>query len=98
VAVTHAKICAFVTMAAKMYGISAQDRVYEGLSVAVDFSVEGIWVAWMAGATLVPKSAGPSLVGRELRHFLATNHITALYCVPTLLAQGRSKIESGIWV
>ena len=40
----------------------------------------------MAGATLVPKPAGPSLLGTELARFLQEKHITALCCVPTLLA------------
>jgi non-ribosomal peptide synthetase component F len=86
VEITHASIGNFALMAAKIYGISARDRVYEGLSTAVDFSAEGIWVAWTVGATLVPKSAGPALCGHELRQFLAHNDVTALYCPPALLA------------
>jgi non-ribosomal peptide synthetase component F len=85
-ATTHATICSLVLRAAKSCGISAGDRVYEGLSAAFDFSSEGIWATWMVGASLVPKSAGPSLAGQELRQFLTTNHVTALFCVPTLLA------------
>ena len=43
------------------------DRVYQGMTIAFDFSVEEIWVPWMAGATLVPKPGRPSLLGTELR-------------------------------
>jgi non-ribosomal peptide synthetase component F len=86
VEITHAGICNFALTAAKLSGLSVQDRVYEDLSTAPEFSVVGIWVAWMVGATLFPKGAGPSLWGPELRRFLATNRVTALYCTPALLA------------
>jgi non-ribosomal peptide synthetase-like protein len=86
VAVAHSSICNFVRVAAEVYGVRAEDRVYQGLTIAFDFSVEEIWVAWMAGATLVPKPSGGNLVGRELHEFLSGRHVTALCCVPTLLA------------
>ena len=56
------------------------------MTIAFDFSVEEIWVSWMAGATLVPKPGGPSLLGAELAEFLQDKSISALCCVPTLLA------------
>ena len=62
------------------------DRVYQGMTIAFDFSVEEIWVPWVAGATLVPKPAGPSLLGADLHGFLTEHRVTALCCVPTLLA------------
>ena len=73
-------------MAAECYGIAPDDRVYQGMTIAFDFSVEEIWVPWVAGATLVPKPAGSSLLGMDLHAFLSERRITALYCVPTLLA------------
>ncbi|MGH3824472.1 MAG: amino acid adenylation domain-containing protein, partial [Pseudonocardiaceae bacterium] len=86
VAITHPSICNFVRVAAEIYGIRLQDRVYQGMTIAFDFSVEEIWVPWMAGATLVPKPAGASLLGQELHEFLSERRVTALCCVPTLLA------------
>ncbi len=86
VAVEHASICNFVRVAVEVYGIQPSDRVYQGMTIAFDFSVEEIWVPLVAGATLVPKPAGSSLVGHELGEFLKRNEITALCCVPTLLA------------
>jgi non-ribosomal peptide synthetase-like protein len=86
VAVGHASICNFVRVAAEVYGIASDDRVYQGMTIAFDFSVEEIWVPWMAGATLVPKPDGGSLLGPELGAFLRERRITALCCVPTLLA------------
>jgi non-ribosomal peptide synthetase-like protein len=86
VAITHPNICNFVKVAAEVYGLSAGDRIYQGMTIAFDFSVEEIWVPWAAGATLVPKPGGASLLGADLDAFLATRRITALCCVPTLLA------------
>ena len=55
VAISHASICNFVRVAAEVYGMTGGDRVYQGMTIAFDFSVEEIWVPWAAGATLVPK-------------------------------------------
>jgi non-ribosomal peptide synthetase-like protein len=86
VAVEHASICNFVCVAAQVYGIRPDDRVYQGLTIAFDFSVEEIWVPWMVGATVVPKPAGSSLLGLDLHEFLTERRVTAMCCVPTLLA------------
>ncbi|GAB3252793.1 Pls/PosA family non-ribosomal peptide synthetase [Arthrobacter pigmenti] len=86
VAVEHSSICNFVRVAAEVYGYQSDDRVYQGLTVAFDFSVEEIWVPWMAGATLVPKPSSTSLLGADLGRFLIDNRISAMCCVPTLLA------------
>ncbi|MBM7773397.1 non-ribosomal peptide synthetase-like protein [Actinokineospora baliensis] len=86
VAVEHASICNFVRVAGEVYGIRPDDRVYQGMTIAFDFSVEEIWVPWVVGATLVPRPSGAALVGYELAEFLAERRVTALCCVPTLLA------------
>jgi non-ribosomal peptide synthetase-like protein len=86
VAIDHASICNFVRVAVEIYGLESWDRVYQGMTVAFDFSVEEIWVPLLAGATLVPKPGGASLLGRELWEFLRAKAVTALCCVPTLLA------------
>ena len=86
VAIEHSSICNFVRVAGQVYGVRQDDRMYQGLTIAFDFSVEEIWVSWMVGATLAPKPPGPSLLGSELREFLAERRVTAMCCVPTLLA------------
>jgi non-ribosomal peptide synthetase-like protein len=86
VAVEHASICNFVRVAAEVYGIRAGDRVYQGMTIAFDFSVEEIWVPWVAGATLVPKPRGSALLGVDLHEYLVAHRVTAMCCVPTLLA------------
>lgn len=86
VKIQHHSIVNFVRVAAETYGYQPGDRVYQGLTLAFDFSVEEIWVPLLAGATLVPSQSGGSLMGEELHTFLAERKITALCCVPTLLA------------
>ncbi|TMJ01455.1 MAG: amino acid adenylation domain-containing protein [Alphaproteobacteria bacterium] len=86
VAIAHASICNFVRVAAELYGYAPGDRVYQGMTIAFDFSVEEIWVPLMAGATLVPARPGVSLIGDELADFLRDRAVTVLACCPTLLA------------
>ena len=86
VAIDHPSICHFVRAAAETYDIRPSDRVYQGLTIAFDCSVEEIWVPWAAGATLVPKPSGASLLGQDLHEFLSERRVTAMCCLPTLLA------------
>jgi non-ribosomal peptide synthetase-like protein len=86
VAVDHASICNFVRVANEVYGYVEDDRVFQGMTIAFDFSVEELWVPLLAGATLVPGPSGANLVGEELALYLAAKEITAFCCVPTLLA------------
>jgi non-ribosomal peptide synthetase component F len=78
VAIGHASICNFVRVAVELYGYAPGDRVYQGMTVAFDFSVEEIWVSLMVGATLVPGPAGTTLMGDELRNYLLKHHVTVL--------------------
>jgi non-ribosomal peptide synthetase-like protein len=86
VQIDHSSICNFVAVAAETYGIRPGARMYQGLTVAFDFSVEEIWVPLLSGATLVPAPAGGKLVGDDLQRFLAEQRVTAMCVVPTLLA------------
>ena len=86
VAIDHSSICNFVQVAANTYGYDDKDRVYQGMTIAFDFSVEELWVPLIVGAALVPAKPGASLVGFELHEFLLENKVTAMCCVPTLLA------------
>ena len=86
VAVAHPSICNFVRIAAELYGFAPGDRVYHGISMAFDFSIEETWVPLVAGATLVPNTSAMSLFDGELADFLESRDVTCLCCVPTLLA------------
>jgi non-ribosomal peptide synthetase-like protein len=86
VGIGHASICNFVRVAAELYGYAPGDRVYQGMTIAFDFSIEEIWVPLMAGATLVPARPGTTLMGDELGDFLRDRKVTVMACCPTLLA------------
>ncbi len=86
VAIHHSNICFFLNACTPIYGIAASDRVYQGMTLAFDFSIEEIWPTWIAGATLVAGPEDERRIGSGLERFLRENAVTALYCVPTLLA------------
>ncbi len=92
VVVEHRSICNFVRVAAYSYGYRPGDRVYQGMTIAFDFSVEEIWVPFVGGATLVPAPGEQALIGEELADFLRDNAVTCMACSPTLL----SSIESDV--
>ena len=94
VVIEHRSICNFVQVAAASYGYRPGDRVYQGMTIAFDFSVEEIWVPFMAGATVVPAPGQMPLVGDELAEFLRSNAITCMACSPTLLSSVDSDVPS----
>ena len=65
---------------------SPSDRVYQGFSLAFDASVEEVWLAFFAGATLVVGTQEMVRSGAALSAMLADAGVTVLSCVPTLLA------------
>ncbi|MFK0296258.1 Pls/PosA family non-ribosomal peptide synthetase [Streptomyces sp. NPDC090442] len=88
VAIAHSSICAFLAVVPDAYGVRPDDRVYQGMTLSFDFSIEEIWPTWTVGATLVagPAGAGSGRLGTELADSLEELGITVFYCVPTLLA------------
>lgn len=94
VVVTHQSFCNFIRVAAASYGYRPGDRVYQGMTIAFDFSSEEIWVPFAAGATIVPAPGQQPLVGEELSDFLRTHRITCMACSPTLLSSIESDVPS----
>ncbi len=84
--VNHSSICFFLSVCTPIYGVSAEDRVYQGMTLAFDFSIEEVWPTWLKGATVVAGPTGSRRIGSGLADFLAENRVTVLCCVPTLLA------------
>jgi len=70
----------------RLFGVRPDDRVYQGASLAFDLSVEEIWLALQAGATLVPAAPGAPNTGAALSRELAKRGVTVFSCVPSLLA------------
>ena len=79
-------ICHFLRSENARLGINANDKVYQGFSVAFDMSFEEIWISYLVGATLwiAPKAivADPE----ALYQALLNEQITVLHAVPTLVA------------
>ena len=68
-----------------LYGARPDDRVYQGASLAFDLSIEEIWMAFQAGATLVPATGALKHAGPDLSRLLAERGVTVVSTVPTLL-------------
>ncbi|MFC9620591.1 Pls/PosA family non-ribosomal peptide synthetase [Streptomyces sp. NPDC056930] len=86
VEIAQSSICNFLGVVTPVYAVRPDDRVFQGMTISFDFSIEEIWPTWAAGATLVAGPSGPARLGDELADFLETRRVTVLYCVPTLLA------------
>ncbi|MBW4590337.1 amino acid adenylation domain-containing protein [Aetokthonos hydrillicola Thurmond2011] len=86
VAVNHSSICNFLTVCTPIYGVTPWDRVYQGMTIAFDFSIEEIWPTFIVGATLIAGPTDYRRLGSGLADFLIEEKVTVLYCVPTLLA------------
>ncbi len=84
--VSQRSIAHFLRSENEVLGVRAEDRVYQGFSVAFDMSFEEIWISYLVGATLW--LAPRHVVGdpHALPEVLEANGITVLHAVPTLLA------------
>ena len=86
VEIAQSSICNFIGIVPRLYGVRPTDRVYQGMTIAFDFSIEEIWPTWAVGATLVAGPTDGRRVGSGLADFLEEQRITMVYCVPTVLA------------
>ncbi|HCT78294.1 MAG TPA: peptide synthetase [Micromonosporaceae bacterium] len=86
VEIAQSSICNFLSIVPELYDVRSSDRVYQGMTIAFDFSIEEIWPTWSVGATLVAGPNDSRRLGAELADFLDEAGITVFYCVPTLLA------------
>ncbi|MGY1701516.1 Pls/PosA family non-ribosomal peptide synthetase [Geodermatophilus sp. SYSU D00766] len=86
VEISQSSICNFIGIVPSLYGVEPSDRVYQGMTIAFDFSIEEIWPTWAVGATLVAGPTDGRRVGSGLADFLEDHEITMIYCVPTVLA------------
>lgn len=86
VAVAQSSICNFIDVVPAVYDVRATDRVYQGMTISFDFSIEEIWPTFAVGATLVVGPNDSRRLGAELADFLDETGVTVFYCVPTLLA------------
>ncbi len=86
VMVEHRNACHLVTSESTIFGVRRGDRVYQSASLSFDLSVEQIWLAFGAGATLVAATSEMACAGPDVSRQLAEYGVTVLSCVPTLLS------------
>ena len=86
VQIEHRSACHLVRAEGRLFEVQPEDRVYQGFSIAFDASVEEVWLAFFAGATLVVGTAEMVRAGAGLARMLTEARVTVLSCVPTLLA------------
>jgi len=84
--ISQGSICHFLRSENAVLGVRADDRVYQGFSVAFDMSFEEIWISYLVGATLwiAPKETASN--PEALPQALSDQRISVLHAVPTLLA------------
>ena len=86
VKISHRAVCNLVRSEGKIFGVKPDDKVFQGFSIAFDASVEEIWLAFYAGATLFIGTENMMQCGPGLSKILNENKITVLSTVPTLLS------------
>jgi non-ribosomal peptide synthetase-like protein len=86
VQIEHRSVCHLVRAEGNLFQVQPADRVYQGFSLAFDASVEEMWMAFFAGASLVLGTSEMVRGGMALSRMLAEAGVTVLSCVPTLLA------------
>lgn len=94
VEIEHHSAVHLVRAEAALFGVMPDDRVFQGFSLAFDASVEELWLAWSAGATLVAGTREVVRSGPDLPRFLREAGVTVLSCVPTLLVMMEDEIPS----
>ncbi|MEN9813290.1 MAG: hypothetical protein RL479_1976, partial [Verrucomicrobiota bacterium] len=85
VMIEHRSVANLVADDLARWGIGPADRVAQNSSVAYDSSVEEIWFALAAGATLVPMDDATVRLGPDLVDWLQRERITVFCPPPTLL-------------
>ncbi len=85
VEIEHQSILNLVAGDIEEFGLREGDRVAQGSSASYDSSLEEIWLAWAAGATVVVLDDETARLGPDLLGWLQTERITVLCPPPTLL-------------
>ena len=92
VMISHRSICHLVRSEGSVLELREDDVVFQGFSLSFDMSLEEIWPAWAAGATLLVGTAELLRAGGDLAAILAREGVTAWTCVPTLLAMQETAV------
>jgi non-ribosomal peptide synthetase-like protein len=85
VMIAHRGICNLIGSDLAEFGLGPGDRVAQGSSAAYDSSVEEVWMALSAGATVVVMDDATARLGPDLVGWLRHERISVLCPPPTLL-------------
>ena len=94
VLIEHRNVAHLIRAEQKLYGVRADDRIFQFASVAFDASVEEIWMALASGATLITGTKELLRAGPEFSQLLTDLGVTFFSCVPTFLAMLEKDIPS----
>lgn len=92
VMIEHRSARRLVEAEASIFAIRPRDRVCQGSSLACDAAVEEVWLAFRAGATLVPATPEMARAGPDLPRILTASGVTVLSCDPTPLSKFTGKL------
>ena len=92
--IEHRNATNLVRAEARLYGLNADDRIFQLASAAFDASIEEIWMAFFHGAALVAGRREDIRPGPEFSQGLARQGVTVLSCVPTFLAMVEKDIPT----
>lgn len=94
VQVPHRAVCHFVRSEGSILGLRETDMVFQGFSLSFDMSIEEIWPAFHAGASLLVATKELMRAAPELSKVLARHGVTVWSAVPTLLGMQEHDIPS----
>jgi non-ribosomal peptide synthetase-like protein len=86
VAIEHRNAVCFAASLPTAYGITEDDRVYQGFSVAFDAAVEEVWAAFSLGGTLFVAADEVTRSAQDVAAFIGENRISYFSTVPSFLA------------
>jgi non-ribosomal peptide synthetase-like protein len=82
----HRNVTNFIRALESHYGVTGDDRIYQGFSVAFDASVEEVWAAFSVGATLVVPPQHVAKSPNDAADFINSHNVTYFSTIPTFLS------------
>jgi non-ribosomal peptide synthetase-like protein len=94
VVIEHRNAVNFVKALRSVYELNADDRVYQGFSVAFDASVEEIWGAFSLGGTLIVPNEEIARSALDAADFINLHRITFFSTVPSFLSMIAAELDT----
>ena len=86
VVIEHRNAVCFAASLPTAYGITEDDRIYQGFSLAFDAAVEEVWAAFSIGGTLFVAADEVTRSPQDVASFIGENRISYFSTVPSFLA------------